>query len=58
LRVQSINRDEVLWTVYRRFTHKDYPARAKNIIIYYGDHKEQWTAEQIRGLKIKNPRTL
>jgi hypothetical protein len=55
---QSINRDEVLWTVYRRFTHKDYPANVKNLIIYYGDYKEQWTAEQIRGLKIKNPRTL
>jgi hypothetical protein len=55
---QAINRDEVLWTIYKRFTHKVYPSRIKNLIIYYGNYKEQWTAEQIRELKIKNPRTL
>jgi hypothetical protein len=47
---KNVNREEVLWTLHKRFTFKKSPARVKNLIIYFGDQKEFWTAEQLRAL--------
>jgi hypothetical protein len=55
---ESISREQAMEAIYRRFYYKLSPARIRNLIIYYGNEREVWTAEQIRALKgIKKPRT-
>jgi hypothetical protein len=37
-----------LKAIFDRFTHKQYPARVRNLILFWGDKKDQWTADEIR----------
>ena len=44
----GVNKNIVLKTIWLRFTRKDSPARIRNLILYIGNKKNEWTAEQIR----------
>jgi hypothetical protein len=45
---RTADRSIVLNAIYARFTHRQYPASARNLTLYHGDRKDQWTADQIR----------
>jgi len=49
---KNIDRIPVLQTIFKRFTRKDSPARVRNLIVFFGDDKNQWTADQIRRWKL------
>ena len=44
----GVDRSIVLRTIYNRFTRKDSPARIRNLIVFFGNQRHQWTADQIR----------
>ncbi|MCL2766031.1 MAG: phage minor head protein, partial [Treponema sp.] len=46
---KTADRTIVLKAIYGRFAHKNYPSRIRNLILYHGDVRNQWTADQIRG---------
>jgi hypothetical protein len=50
---KTADRKSVLRAIFNRFTHRQYPTRIRNLILYFGDEKNQWTADQIRGWSIK-----
>jgi hypothetical protein len=50
---KTADRNLILQAIFYRFTHKEFPARIRNLILYFGDEKNQWTADQIKGWAIK-----
>jgi hypothetical protein len=50
---ETIDRKSILKAIYDRFTHKQYPARARNLILFLGNRKDQWTADEIRRWDLK-----
>jgi hypothetical protein len=49
---ENTNRKIAIQTIYNRFTRKDSPAKVRNLIVYWGSKKEQWTADEIRRWKM------
>jgi hypothetical protein len=45
---EPVDRKSVLKAIFDRFTHKQYPARVRNLILFGDDKKNQWTANEIR----------
>jgi DNA-binding protein Fis len=45
---ETANRPTVLRTIFNRFTRKDSPARIRKLILFFGDERSEWTADQIR----------
>jgi hypothetical protein len=49
---KNANRSLILRAIFNRFTRKDSPARIRKLILFFGDEKSEWTADQIRGWAI------
>jgi hypothetical protein len=45
---ETADRSLVLRAIFNRFTGKDSPARIKKLILFFGDERNEWTADQIR----------
>jgi hypothetical protein len=49
---ETANRSLILRAIFNRFIRKDSPARIRKLILLFGNEKNEWTADQIRGWKI------
>jgi hypothetical protein len=49
---KTADRSVVLRTIFNRFSRKDSPARIRKLILFFGNERSEWTADQIRGWKI------
>jgi hypothetical protein len=46
---ETADRSSVLRTIFNRFVRKDSPARIRKLILFLGNERNEWTADQIRG---------